>query len=173
MFRKFYPREYTKSVYGYDFARAYAEGVRGLLFDIDNTLVPHDAPATQRSTAFIQHLKTEGFKVMIVSNNKEPRVRAFTEACGIPDYIYLAHKPSPRGYLDACKKMGLLPEQVRFFGDQIFTDIWGANNAGIYSVLTAPLDPSTDLFKIKLKRMLERPILWSYFRQRKKAQSGK
>lgn len=173
MFERLYPKAYIKSIYGYDFARAWDEGVRGLLFDVDNTLVPHDAPGETKSAALMKRLRTQGFQLMIVSNNHEPRVKAFAEASGIPGYIYLAHKPSPKGYLAACKKMGLKPQQVRFFGDQIFTDIWGANNAGVYSVLVEPIDRSTDLFKIRLKRLLEKPVLFCYFRKcRKEKQSS-
>ena len=166
MLERLFPKREIRSVYGFDFHKAYAEGIRGLLFDTDNTLVPHDAPADARYEALAANLFAMGFHVMIVSNNRDARVRAFTEKTGIP-YICDAHKPSPKGYLEACRRMGVSPDQTLFFGDQIFTDIWGANNAGIESILVEPIDKRTDLFKIRLKRILEKPILWMYHRRQK------
>lgn len=170
MLEGLYPQLEIPSVYGFDFRKAYAEGVRGLIFDIDNTLVPHDAPADARAEGLVRNLKDMGFCLTIVSNNSEERVVTFTERMGIP-YVCRAHKPSPAGYLAACQKMDLVPEQVLFFGDQIFTDIWGANRAGVKSVLVAPLDPDTDLFQIRLKRLLEKPVLWAFHRRQRRQAS--
>lgn len=167
MLERLYPKREIESVYGFDFRKAYDEGVRGLIFDIDNTLVPHDAPADARYEGLARNLTAMGFRLMIVSNNSAPRVEAFTRETGIP-FICNAKKPSPKGYLNACKQMGVPPEKTLFFGDQIFTDIWGANNAGIESILVRPLDLSTDLLKIRFKRLLEKPVLWAWHRRQKR-----
>lgn len=160
-----FPKRTAKSVYGFDFAEAYRAGKRGILFDIDNTLVAHDYPAEPRCNALFRQLRELGFQVMILSNNSEPRVRDFTAESGVP-YIYKAGKPKRGAYLAACAQMGLSADEVLFFGDQIFTDIWGANRAGVESVLVEPIDRSTDIKKIRLKRVLERPVLWAYRKMR-------
>ena len=80
MLEKFYPGEYLDSTYVIDFDRLYEEGYRGIIFDIDNTLVPHGAPADERACALFAHLKELGFQCMLLSNNKEPRVKMFNDA---------------------------------------------------------------------------------------------
>ena len=84
MLEKFYPGEYLDSTYVIDFDRLYEEGYRGIIFDIDNTLVPHGAPADERACALFAHLKELGFQCMLLSNNKEPRVK-----CSMMRYMFL------------------------------------------------------------------------------------
>ena len=139
MFRRFYPRAWVENAYDIDYEALYQKGIRGLIFDIDNTLVPHDAPPDSRSAALMKGLLERGFQVMTVSNNHEPRVRSLAEKLGI-GYICDAGKPSPRGYLAACKRMNTAPEQTACIGDQLFTDVLGANRAGIYSILVVPVE---------------------------------
>ena len=94
MLERFYPGEYLDSTYEIDFDRLYEEGYRGIIFDIDNTLVPHGAPADKRACAFFAHLKELGYQCMLLSNNKEPRVKMFADAAGV-SYIHKAGKPIP------------------------------------------------------------------------------
>ena len=89
MFQKFYPSEYYTSTYVIDFAEYYKKGYRGILFDIDNTLVPHNAPATKEAIRLIHRLKEIGFGICLVSNNKEPRVAEFNKPLDVK-YIYKA-----------------------------------------------------------------------------------
>ena len=161
MFERFFPDRYVASTYVIDFEKLYEQGFRGLIFDIDNTLVPHDAPPDERSIRLMQELRQKGFSIMTVSNNHEPRVRSLAEKLEI-GYIHDAHKPAPRGYLAACSRMGLLPEETACIGDQLFTDVLGANRAGVRSILVLPVDRSTDIPRIRLKRRLEAPILKAY-----------
>ena len=79
MLERFYPGEYVDSTYEIDFDRLYEDGYRGVIFDIDNTLVPHGAPADERACALFAHLKELGYHCMLLSNNKEPRVKSFAE----------------------------------------------------------------------------------------------
>ena len=161
----FFPSEYISSFYDYDFEAAYQGGRRLILFDIDNTLVPHGAPPDIRCRKRVTELKSMGFKLCAVSNNKEPRVRSFCEELKLP-YIYNADKPSTKGYKRAMRNCGANRDETMFFGDQIFTDIMGARRAGIYSVLVKPIDRRTDEIQIKLKRFLEKPVLRVYFREK-------
>ena len=91
MLERFYPGEYVDSTYAIDFDRLYEEGYRGVIFDIDNTLVPHGAPADERACALFAHLKELGYHCMLLSNNKEPRVKMFNDAVQV-SYIYKAGK---------------------------------------------------------------------------------
>lgn len=72
-----YPDEYLDSTYTIDFKKLYKDGYRGILFDIDNTLVPHGAPADKRAVALFKKLREIGFQTCLISNNKEPRVKSF------------------------------------------------------------------------------------------------
>lgn len=143
----------------------YQKGYRGIMFDVDNTLVPHDCPIDDTTKAYINHLKEIGFSICLISNNDEERVKRFAEPLGV-DYIYKAWKPAKRGYLQGMKKIGTTVENTLFVGDQIYTDIWGANNAGIYSILLDPIDPKEEI-QIILKRIPEKFVKWNYRRKRK------
>lgn len=160
-----FPSEYIRSIYDYDFDKAYSEGKRLVLFDIDNTFVPHGAPADAESIELIGRLKNKGFALSAVSNNKEPRVKMFCDAAGVP-YIFSAGKPGTRGYEEAMSRAGAKPEETIFFGDQIFTDIIGADRAGVHSVLVRPVDRSTDEIQIKLKRFIEKPVITAFFKEK-------
>ena len=121
-----YPDEYMDSTYAIDFKKLYNDGYRGILFDIDNTLVPHGAPADERAIALFKKLKQIGFTTCLISNNKEPRVKSFCDKVD-SDYIFKAGKPLPGGYEEGIRKMKTTKENTLFIGDQIFTDVLGAN----------------------------------------------
>lgn len=165
MLERFYPREYLDSTYTIDFEEYYKNGYRSIIFDIDNTLVPHGAPADDRAIALFKRLHSIGYKTMMISNNKEPRVKMFCDAVESP-YIYKAGKPKPDNYIKAMDLMGTDTNNTLFVGDQIFTDVWGANKAGIYSILVKPIHPKEEI-QIVLKRYLEKIVLAFYFRKTK------
>lgn len=166
MFGYFYPSERIKSTYDIDFKALYESGIRGLIFDIDNTLVPHGAPCTKESDALMQSLLDIGFKVMLLSNNKAPRVELFIQNVKL-DYISKANKPGKKNYLRAVEMMGLTKEEVVFIGDQLFTDLWGSKKAGIRNILVEPIDSKEEI-QIVLKRILERIVLKEYERKNRK-----
>lgn len=171
MLKKFYPGEYIDSTYHIDFDRLYKEGYRGIIFDIDNTLVPHGAPADERACALFEHLKELGFSCMLLSNNKEPRVKMFNDAVQV-SYIYKAGKPKTANYRKAMQKMGTDTGNTIFVGDQIFTDVYGANLAGIRTILVKPIHPKEEI-QIVLKRYLEKIVLFFYARYKKKEEKRK
>ncbi len=166
MFQKFYPDEAVESAYGIPYEKLYEDGVRGLLYDIDNTLVEHDADATAQAVELIGRLRKLGFSVMFLSNNDEERVRRFNRDIGAK-YIYKAGKPSPRSYLRAMEQMGTSAQTTVFIGDQLFTDIWGAKRAGIRTYLVRPIAKHEEI-QIVLKRRLEGIVLFFYRRYCKK-----
>lgn len=165
MFEKFYPSEYVESSYVIDYEKLYADGIRGLIYDVDNTLVPHGYPADERALELMDRLKKIGFKITFLSNNDEPRVKMFNEKIGA-NYIYKAGKPSIRGYVKAAMDMECKLSEVVFIGDQLFTDVWGANRAGIKSFLVVPIDKSTDEIQIVIKRWFEKIIISQYLKQK-------
>ena len=166
MLEQFYPRLYLNSAYEVPYGDFREKGYRGVIFDIDNTLVPHDAPADARALELFDSLRSLGFRTCLLSNNKEPRVKSFADQVESP-YLYKGGKPGVRGYRAAMEKMGTDVKSTLFVGDQLFTDVYGANRAGIYSVLVKPMNPREEI-QIVLKRYLEKPVLRAYERQLKK-----
>lgn len=166
MYQSLFPSEDYDSVYDIDFDLYYKKGYRGILFDVDNTLVEHGEPVTARAEELFRRLKETGFKVCIISNNKEYRVKPFADALG-SDYVYRAGKPAARGYIEGMERMGLKKDTTLFVGDQIFTDIWGANRAGIHSILVKPIAKHEEI-QIVLKRRLEYFVLKKYNKSRNK-----
>lgn len=160
MFDRFYPDRYVASTYVIDFEKLYSEGVRGLIFDIDNTLVPHGAPADERAEELFARLKRIGFNCCLISNNQEPRVKMFNKNIQV-DYVYNAHKPSTKNYVKAMEIMGTGTADTVFIGDQLFTDVWGAKRAGIPSILVKSIHPKEEI-QIVLKRYLEKIVLHFY-----------
>ena len=167
MFDRFFPDRYVASTYVIDFEKLYEEGYRGLIFDIDNTLVPHGAPADARAIALFDRLKKIGFKCCLISNNQEPRVKMFNEKIGV-SYIFKAGKPGKNGYEQAMKKIGTNKKTTVFIGDQLFTDVWGAKRTGISNILVKPIHPKEEI-QIVLKRYLEKIVLYFYARSKKQA----
>lgn len=169
MFKRFYPTAYYDSAYEIDFALLKKKGYRGLLTDIDNTLVGHGAPANDASNAFFERLHAMGWKTCVISNNGPARVEPFAEASGC-SYICNAGKPGLQGYRRGMELIGTDLNDTIFLGDQLFTDILGANRAGMKSILVHPVEKDF-LFHIKLKRLGEAIIKPFCFRYLKRHQS--
>lgn len=165
MFDKFFPDKYVASTYVIDFEELYKKGYRGLIFDIDNTLVPHGAPADERAKKLFAKLKSLGFHCCLISNNQEPRVKMFNQDIQV-DYVYNAHKPSTKNYKKAMEMMGTNQKNTLFVGDQLFTDVWGAKRTGIANILVKPIHPKEEI-QIVLKRYLEKIVLYFYKRSLK------
>ena len=162
----FYPDEYLDSAYIIDFDALYRAGYRGVIFDIDNTLVPHGAPADERARALFCHLKEIGFDCCLLSNNQLPRIELFNQDIHVK-FIENAHKPSVKNYRKAMQMMGTNTGNTLFVGDQLFTDVYGARRTGIHSILVKPIHPKEEI-QIVLKRHLERIVLHFYEKEHKK-----
>lgn len=166
----FYPDRYFNKKEDIPFAFYYEQGYRGIIFDIDNTLVPHDAPADDSAIAFMEQLKMMGYQICLLSNNDEERVSSFNEPLNVK-YIHKANKPFRSGYEKAMKLLGTKQSNTLFVGDQIFTDIWGARRTGIFSILLDPINPKEEI-QIVLKRIPEKYIKWNYRRKHKLGKRG-
>ncbi len=163
MFKMFYPDRWVGSAYDIDYEELFRTGIRGLIFDIDNTLVPHGAHADERAVKLFERLHRIGLKAVLLSNNKEPRVRSFCEEVKYCSYIYKAGKPKKGGYLKAMEMMGCKKQETVFIGDQLFTDVWGAKRSGIRAILVGKIAPAEEI-QIVLKRKLEAVVLFFYKR---------
>ena len=152
-FNKFFPKKVVRSTYSINFKKYYKNGYRGVLFDIDNTLVPHGEAADDKAIAFFQKLRDLGFKFCLISNNKEERVKSFADKVGAP-YIFDAHKPSTDGYNKAMEIIGTDINETIFVGDQVFTDVFGGNRASLYTILVRPIHKKEEI-QIVLKDTLK------------------
>jgi len=160
MLERFYPDYDIDSAYDIDYEKLYGQGYRGVIFDVDNTLVPHGAPADERAIELFRRLRKIGYQAVLLSNNKEPRVKSFNDQVKAK-YIYKAGKPGRGGYEKAMEMMGTDKETTIFVGDQLFTDVWGAKRIGIRSYLVKPINPKEEI-QIVLKRYLEKVVLHFY-----------
>ena len=146
----------VSSVYEMDWEKL-ALTYRGVIFDIDNTLVPHGAPADDRAKELFSRLHGLGMKTALVSNNGEERVRPFAEKVE-SIYLYKAGKPKKDGYEKAMQQMGTDTENTLFVGDQIFTDVLGANLKRLKCIFVFPIAHEQTRF-FRFKRRMEVPFL--------------
>lgn len=134
-----------------------AFGIRAMILDVDNTLAAHGSQAPFDGVlGWTEQMKKAGIHLIVVSNNYEERVAPFAEKINLP-FVSFACKPSPLGYLRAKKLAGVRVRECLVVGDQIFTDIIGANLCGMQSVLLDPLTPDPTA-AIRFKRALEKPL---------------
>lgn len=157
---RLFPDAWEASTFNIDYNRLYELGYRGLIFDIDNTLVMDCAPATKQAVEFIKRLQAMGFETCLLSNNNEKRVASFNEDLHMK-YIFKAKKPQPDGYQKAMDIMGTDRSNTIFIGDQIFTDVWGARRANVKVILVKPIHPN-EIRQIRIKRIFEKPVLLCY-----------
>lgn len=170
MFEKFFPDETVSSTYEIDFESLYEEGFRGILFDIDNTLVEHGMDANSQAVELFDRLKKIGFECCLISNNKKKRVSSFNEQIGA-HMVFDAHKPSRKNYFYAMELMGTDKDNTLFVGDQLFTDIWGAKRSGIRNILVKPISKKEEI-QIVIKRLFEKIILSEYRNKKKRKKAG-
>ncbi|WP_226667309.1 YqeG family HAD IIIA-type phosphatase [Metabacillus litoralis] len=158
MLQQFLPGEYVKSIYHISPKKLKETGIKGIITDLDNTLVEWDRPnATPQLLDWFKEVKDHGIKVTIVSNNKEARVKSFSEPLNIP-FIYKARKPMGKAFIKAVKNMSLKKEDVVVIGDQLLTDVLGGNRNGFQTILVVPV-ASTDGFFTRINRKIERRIM--------------
>ena len=160
IFARFFPKERAKSAYRINYKSYYNAGFKAIIYDIDNTLVKHGAKANKKAIELFNELHEMGFKTCLISNNSKKRVAPFANAVN-SSFTCKARKPAPDNYIRAAKHMGVRINETLFIGDQLFTDIWGANKAGMYSILVDPIDKHEEM-QIILKRYLEVPVLKAY-----------
>lgn len=161
MLKRLFPHQYLQSIFELNIEALKAEGIKGVIFDIDNTLVPYDIPEpTNEIIALFEKLKASGFGVALVSNNTEDRVLKFNEKLKV-FALHKSKKPGTRSFKRAMELMKLTKDEVIVVGDQIFTDVYGGNKAGLKTVLVVPVSDN-DEWVTKVKRGLEKQVIKRY-----------
>lgn len=131
-----------------------ALSVRAIVLDVDNTMSEHGSQTPHTGVLeWTRRMTAAGIRLIVVSNNYKKRVAPFAAQFDLP-YIFFACKPSPVGYLRAKKLAGVKVRECLVAGDQIFTDILGANLCGMQSVLLDPIAPDPSV-TVRFKRFLE------------------
>jgi len=164
MLERFFPDAMYRSIFDVPFDKLLANGVRGLIIDIDNTLATYDVPDPPDTVVqLLDDLRTRGFRICLFSNNSEKRVARFCQNLGLPA-IHKAGKPRKRGVKRALSILDVPKEQVALIGDQLFTDVWCGRRCGIYAILVEPI-AKRDEWTVRLKRKPEQLIMRAYKRR--------
>lgn len=164
MFNFLKPSFYFHSIHDLPIEFYNENNIKVVLFDIDNTLEPYATPIPSDKTAkLFSSLRENGILISVISNNHEPRVKKFCETLDV-NYSYESGKPSPKKIRQAISDLGANSSEAVLVGDQLFTDIWGANNAKIMSIFVDRINSDESLF-IKMKRVLEIPFVSSIKRK--------
>lgn len=158
LFNKFLPNEHVDSIFEIRPEDLKERGIKGIITDLDNTLVAWDVPeATPEILQWFKVMDEHGIKVTITSNNKQDRVRVFSQPLDT-SFIYSARKPLSYAFKKAQKQMEMNKEEIVVIGDQLLTDVLGGNFAGFHTILVVPI-VETDGFFTRFNRKIERRIL--------------
>ena len=175
-----YPNLFCKDVTEITIEILRKNNIKGLILDVDNTLIDYHRNLDQKINKWVDNLKKENIKFCIVSNsNNHEKVKKVSEELDIP-YFYFAKKPFKRGFLKAKNKMNLNDKivveevvedlnevNIAVVGDQVLTDVLGANRCNMFSILVEPINEK-DIFITKVKRPIERCIMNRYFKKMQK-----
>ncbi len=162
-----YPSLYLDSVKNINPTLLKKNNIKGLILDVDNTLIDYYRNLVDGAEKWCEELKNEGIKCIILSNsNKRSKVEEVAEKLNI-DYIMFAKKPLKSGFKRALSKLELKPEEVAVVGDQLFTDVIGAKRMNMFSILVKQVGEK-DIFITKLKRPIENAIIRKYLEKGKK-----
>ena len=164
MFKMFKPKMYYKDIFSINYNKLQAMGIRCLLFDLDNTIEPiFITLPDEKDINFFDYLKNMGFEIIIMSNSKKERVSIFAKRLGV-NYNSFSMKPFIKNYLLIMHKYKYKNSEIAAIGDQLMTDIYGANNIKIISILVDQIS-EVEEHKTKFNRLLEKLIL-NHFKAR-------
>ena len=130
---KFIPDMYAQSIYSINYKKLKKKKIKCLVFDLDNTLVPYTESVPSQDVKELFHLLGKDFKVIIMSNSGKNRLRPFKEILNV-DVAYSSKKPLKKKYLKIMNTYNFKPEEIACIGDQLMTDIFGANRVGCVSI---------------------------------------
>lgn len=158
MLKKLCPRVQAQSVLELDLDELKKVGIRGIIFDLDNTLVEwKQDDLSPEIIQLVSRFKQSGFKMCILSNALEHRVEAVASLLEIP-YVSRAVKPRKVPFRKALELMETEPDETAVVGDQLFTDILGGNRMELYTIWTPPLS-DTEFISTRAVRQLERLVI--------------
>ena len=158
---RLYPKAYFKNVKEITIDFLNENNIKALILDVDNTLIDFDKKMLEGTEKWCENLKKQGIKFFILSNsNKKEKVEMVAKKLQIP-YIHFGTKPLKRGFKKAAKILQEKNENIAAVGDQIFTDVIGANRCKMFSILVEPI-AKKDILVTKIKRPLENYIIKKY-----------
>lgn len=158
MWRFLCPQQLAEDIHQIDLQELKKRGIKGIITDLDNTLVPwNDNAVLPEVMEWVKGVKAAGFKVCIVSNNNSRRGQELSRRFGVPA-VWQAVKPRRGAFRKALKIMKLKPHQVAVVGDQVFTDVLGGNRMGLYTILVRPLN-KREFIGTRFMRQVEKAVL--------------
>lgn len=158
---KYLPDYISNGIFDIDYKKLYDAGIRGLCFDIDNTLIEMHSDNLKEDVIYLmESLKQQGFKISILSNSTQKRTAMISDILGIK-FVHRAFKPSGKGFTKVLDIMGLEAEECAMIGDQLFTDIKGGKKAGFLTIMTSIIDPKESAY-VRFKRIFERMVMEKY-----------
>ncbi len=158
MLKLFCPNMYVSSIYSIHPEDLVNKNIKGIIIDLDNTLVPWDEKEPNENLMdWFESIFDKGIKFCMVSNNREHRVKLFADSLSIP-YIFDAVKPRKKAFLRGIKILGTNPSNTAVIGDQILTDILGGNRMGAFTILVKPMS-SQEFWWTRLMRKIEKNII--------------
>lgn len=150
---KLCPHLYYSSIYTIDLDNIKSLEIKGLIIDLDNTILPHQhLIVSEEIKSWFKNLIERGFKVCVISNNSVNKVKKIAAKLQVP-FIFNAVKPLPWSFRKATKILSLDKKYIAIVGDQMFTDILGGNWFGIFTILVKPMNPYEHWWTRKLRRL--------------------
>lgn len=162
---KLYPNLYLNNVKDITIELLNKHNIKGLILDIDNTLIDFDKKILEGTEEWCNNLKLHGIKMCILSNtNKVYKVKKVAETLEL-EYLYFAHKPNKKGFNRAKNILKLNEENIAVVGDQVFTDVLGGNKSNMFTILTKPID-TRDIWLTRIKRPFEKIVIKKYVKRK-------
>ena len=162
-----YPKGYFNKVSEISLEYLKENNIKGLILDVDNTLIDYYKNMSQETVEWANNLKQNGIQMCILSNsNNKNKVKEVANKLGIEKYSYFGMKPLKKGFKDAKKILQLENNEIAVIGDQIFTDVLGANRMKMHSILVDPINEK-DIFITIFKRPIENAIKRKFIKKKK------
>lgn len=160
---KLYPDLYLTNIKEITLEILKENNIKGLILDVDNTLIDFDKNLIEGAKNWCDNLKQNNIRICILSNtNKKEKVAKVAKILDL-EYIYFAHKPNKKGFYKAQKLLGLNINEIATVGDQVFTDVFGGNRVGMFTILTKPID-ERDILVTRIKRPFEKIVIKKYLK---------
>lgn len=161
----FYPKSYFRNILDIDIDFLLKNNIKAVLLDIDNTILDYKNNIPEGLEDWVKNAKNNNIKFCILSNtNKKKKAKKMSKLLDIP-YIYFAKKPLKYGFKKAKEILNIEENNtIAVIGDQVLTDVLGANRCNMYSILVKPLH-NKDIFVTKINRLIENKILRKYFKE--------
>lgn len=166
------PRIYADRLLDIPLGELREQNITAFIVDLDNTITDWNSNVISGEIEeWFRSIQAQGFKVCILSNNGERRIKKVADKLAIP-FIHRAAKPRRGAFYRAIYIMGVTAAQTAVIGDQIFTDILGGNRAGLYTILVRPLS-EREFMGTKVNRMLERLVIGHRHRKNNAKEEGR